>query len=71
MIGHSEDNDLSQQPGIITAEQAVERVMQGLAEEKFLILTHDDVQTYRQRKAVDYDRWLSGMRRLRKNLLGV
>jgi short-subunit dehydrogenase len=71
MIGHSEDNDLSQQPGILTAEQAAERVVQGLAEEKFLILTHDDVQTYRQRKAVDYDRWLRGMRRLRKNLLGV
>lgn len=71
MIGHSENNDLSQQPGVISVEQVAERVVQGLVDEKFLIMTHDDVETYRQRKAADYDRWLGGMRRLRKNLLGA
>ncbi|MFT5606212.1 MAG: short-subunit dehydrogenase, partial [Paracoccaceae bacterium] len=71
MIGHSEHNDLSQQPGVLSVEQVAERVVQGLGEEKFLIMTHDDVETYRQRKAADYDRWLGGMRRLRKKLMGV
>ncbi|MGE0388485.1 MAG: SDR family oxidoreductase [Gammaproteobacteria bacterium] len=49
---------------IISAEEAAARVMEGLRAEKFLILTHPQVQTYFQRKAADHDRWLAGMRRL-------
>jgi hypothetical protein len=37
-----------------------------LREERFLILPHPEVLTFFQRKASDYDRWLSGMRRLQK-----
>ena len=32
--------------------------------ERFLILPHPEVLTFFQRKAMDYDRWLAGMRRL-------
>src|SRR5437868_2889886 len=46
-------------------EQVAEIVVQGLAEERFLILPHADVSEYFRRKATDYDRWLRGMRRLR------
>ena len=38
--------------------------MEGVREERFLILPHPEVADYFQRKAGDYDRWLAGMRRL-------
>ena len=46
-------------------EQVADVVLQGIRDEKFLILPHPDVAEYFSRKAGDYDRWLSGMRRLR------
>lgn len=50
--------------GAIEPEDVAEAVIQGLAEERFLILPHPEVGEYFQRKATDYDRWLRGMRRL-------
>lgn len=50
--------------GMIDARQVAEATVQGLAEERFLILPHPEVATYMQRKASDCDRWLKGMRRL-------
>jgi NAD(P)-dependent dehydrogenase (short-subunit alcohol dehydrogenase family) len=44
-------------------------VVRGLAEERFLILTHPEVLTFWRRKTADYDRWLAGMRRLQARLL--
>jgi hypothetical protein len=47
--------------------QAVaEAVVQGLAEERFLILPHPEVADFFRHKADDYDRWLRGMRRLQE-----
>jgi NAD(P)-dependent dehydrogenase (short-subunit alcohol dehydrogenase family) len=50
--------------GMITPEQVADAVMEGLADERFLILPHPEVLDYFRRKADDYDRWLAGMRRL-------
>jgi NAD(P)-dependent dehydrogenase (short-subunit alcohol dehydrogenase family) len=52
--------------GRIEAEEAADIVVKALEEERFLILTHQEVDTYVQRKASDRDRWLAGMRRLRQ-----
>ena len=49
--------------GAITPEQVAEEVVKGLAEEKFLILPNPEVAEFFRRKAGDYDRWLSGMRK--------
>jgi NAD(P)-dependent dehydrogenase (short-subunit alcohol dehydrogenase family) len=50
--------------GVLEPEDVAEAVVEGLREERFLILTHPEVSDYFQRKAGDYDRWLAGMRRL-------
>jgi NAD(P)-dependent dehydrogenase (short-subunit alcohol dehydrogenase family) len=50
--------------GMITPEQVADAVIEGLADERFLILPHPEVAEYFRRKAGDYDRWLAGMRRL-------
>jgi NAD(P)-dependent dehydrogenase (short-subunit alcohol dehydrogenase family) len=49
---------------ILEPEDVAEAVVEGLREERFLILPHPEVADYFQRKASDYDRWLAGMRRL-------
>ncbi|HEX3336009.1 MAG TPA: SDR family oxidoreductase [Jatrophihabitans sp.] len=49
---------------IITAEQVADSVVNGLTEERFLILPHPQVGTFWAQKASDPDRWLAGMRRL-------
>ena len=49
---------------VLEPEVVVEAVVDGLREERFLILPHPEVADYFQRKAGDYDRWLKGMRRL-------
>jgi NAD(P)-dependent dehydrogenase (short-subunit alcohol dehydrogenase family) len=54
--------------GVLTVEQAARVVVDGIEQERFLLLTHAEVLGFFQRKASDYDRWLAGMRRLRAAL---
>jgi NAD(P)-dependent dehydrogenase (short-subunit alcohol dehydrogenase family) len=55
----------------IEASKVAETVVQGLAEERFLILPHPEVGEFFLRKATDYDRWLDGMRRLQRQITGA
>jgi hypothetical protein len=48
----------------LTTQEVAEAVVEGLNEERFLILPHPEVAEYFRRKATDYERWLRGMRRL-------
>jgi len=50
--------------GMIEPADVAQTVLEGLRDERFLILPHPSVLEYFQRKAGDYDRWLNGMRRL-------
>ena len=52
--------------GMIEPEAAVEAVVATLREERFLVLPHPEVAEYIKRKTSDYDRWLTGMRRLQQ-----
>ncbi len=54
--------------GILQPSQLADTVIEAMAEERFLVLPHPEVQTYRERKASDIDRWLSGMRRFQARL---
>jgi len=55
--------------GALEPEQVADVVVEGIRNERFLILPHPEVADYFSRKAQDYDRWLKGMRRLRANLI--
>lgn len=55
-------------PEAITPEEVADAVVAGLAEESFLILPHPKVATYAERRGADHDRWLSGMRRMRRQI---
>jgi hypothetical protein len=67
MIGSVEDGGTAGVDGILSPADVAEAVIQGLADERFLILPHPEVATYRERKTADYDRWLGGMRKLRRS----
>ncbi len=49
-------------------EQVADAVVEGIGDERFLILPHPEVAEYFRRKAGDYDRWLRGMRRLKSDV---
>lgn len=49
---------------VITPEEVAGVVVQGLADERFLVLPHPEVAGYWAQKAADPDRWLAGLRRL-------
>jgi NAD(P)-dependent dehydrogenase (short-subunit alcohol dehydrogenase family) len=66
MIGAMEDGGTAGVDGVLSARQVAEEVIEGLRLELFLILPHKAVADYRRRKAEDYDRWLGGMRKLRR-----
>ena len=58
-----------QTDGIIDHEQLASTVSEALRAERFYVLPHPEVEEYVRRKGNDIDRWLLGMRRLRKRSL--
>ena len=64
--GH--EDSVASVDGMIEADQVADDVLAAMAAEDFLILPHPEVREYIQRKAGDYDRWLGGMRKLRRRM---
>lgn len=56
--------------GVLSPADVAAAAVAGLAENRFLILPHPRVATYFERKALDYERWLGGMRKFRRSLQG-
>ena len=56
--------------GAIEPEQVADAVVDGLRNERFLILPHPEVSEYVRRKADDPDRWIAGMRKLQARIMG-
>ena len=55
-----------QTDGIIEPEALAVTVLEALREERFYVLPHPEVEEYVRRKGDNIDRWLHGMRRLRR-----
>ena len=56
------------QDGILEPEDVAQMVVDTIRNENFLLLPHEQVGTYMQRKAADPDRWISGMQRFHARL---
>ncbi len=54
--------------GVVEAGDVAELCLDAIRNERFLVLPHPEVATYVERKAVDRDRWLAGMRRFQSAL---
>ena len=54
--------------GVLEPEFVADACIQAMEEGRFLVLPHPEVETYFQRKANDYDRWLGCMRRFKDRL---
>jgi NAD(P)-dependent dehydrogenase (short-subunit alcohol dehydrogenase family) len=57
-------------PGSVAPEEVADVVVEGVRDERFLILPHPEVAEYFRRKGDDYDRWLRGMRRMQARIFG-
>lgn len=66
MSKQSEGGGVAAVDGLMEPDVLADAVLEAFKQETFLILPHAEVLTYMQRKASDYDRWISGMRRLQK-----
>ncbi len=55
--------------GLLEPEEVAEATMSGIREERFLILPHPAVADYMAIKATQNERWLRGMRRLRREVV--
>ena len=54
--------------GVLTAEQCVDAVIEGLKREDFVILPHPKVADYMKLKGENYNRWIGGMAKLRRRI---
>jgi hypothetical protein len=55
---------------ILEPAEVAEVTVAALAEDRFLILPHEEVATYEQARAADRGRWLAAMRRLQARVEG-
>jgi NAD(P)-dependent dehydrogenase (short-subunit alcohol dehydrogenase family) len=69
MIAGTEEGGVAGVDGVLEPEQVADAVIEGLADEQFLILPHPTVLEYVRRKAADYERWIRGMQRLQDRYL--
>jgi NAD(P)-dependent dehydrogenase (short-subunit alcohol dehydrogenase family) len=54
--------------GDLTPEQVARDALQGIEEEKFLILPHPQVLGYMRKKTENYDRWIGGMAKIQATM---
>jgi NAD(P)-dependent dehydrogenase (short-subunit alcohol dehydrogenase family) len=56
---------------VLEPEDVADAVVEGLRDERFLILPHPEVLEFFRRKGSDYDRWIAGMQRLQAQVSGA
>jgi NAD(P)-dependent dehydrogenase (short-subunit alcohol dehydrogenase family) len=66
--GFREGNAVVAAGGFLEPEEVADAVVTTITDGHFLILPHPEVAEYERRRAVDRDRWLSGMHRVWRKL---
>lgn len=69
MTEETEDSG-SVRDGVLTAEEAAAAIMEGVADDRFMIYTHPKASFYWSKKATDPDRWIAGMASLKAKMRG-
>jgi|TARA_B110000879_G_scaffold43857_1_gene61908 NAD(P)-dependent dehydrogenase (short-subunit alcohol dehydrogenase family) len=57
--------------GMMEPEEMVETVVEELRKESFMILPHPIVLEYMHNKVSNYDRWIGGMNKLMRKIMGI
>jgi NAD(P)-dependent dehydrogenase (short-subunit alcohol dehydrogenase family) len=68
LLGEDGNRESFLRAGALAPEEVAAAVVDGLDQERFLILPHPEVAEYFRRKADNYDRWLRGMQRLHEQV---
>ncbi|TWO68478.1 SDR family oxidoreductase [Caenimonas sedimenti] len=66
LMGKDGDRKSFLQDNMVSPEQVADDVVAAMRDERFLVLPHPEVLDYVRGKAADVDRWLGGMRKLRR-----
>ncbi|WP_323767822.1 SDR family oxidoreductase [Antarctobacter sp.] len=67
LLGYADAEDQTRpNDRVLTADDVARSVIEGLSAGKFLIVPHPEAAVFAQRRAADMDRWIDGMRRLRR-----
>ena len=62
------EKDVAALDGMLEPDFLVKKIQEGIDKKQFLILPHPEVQNYIEKKSSNYDRWISGMARLKKKI---
>ena len=60
------EKDVASVDGMLEPDVLVEKIQEGIDNKQFLILPHSEVQNYIEKKSSNYDKWISGMARLKQ-----
>lgn len=69
MVSSFEASERLLRPDAISVEDLAAAVVEGMREERFMILPHPQVGDFLQRKVGDYDRWIGGMQRINRSVM--
>ena len=62
------EKDVAALDGMLEPDFLVEKIQEGIDKKQFLILPHPEVQNYIEKKSSNYDKWISGMARLKQKI---
>lgn len=71
-LGNASGGDVVRSAGaVLEPAEVADIVAEAIENEQFLILPHPEVQGYLTLKATETERWLGGMRKLQRRIMGI
>lgn len=71
MLGGSEDGGIAGADGIVEPSHVAAETLKAIEDKRFLALPHPNVAEYETMRATQRDRWLGGMRKFRRMMMGA